>query len=663
MLNRILLLALCLAPSVSAGLLRIELSERSDVLAGKSFGSAGPYERLVGKAFFAVDPKLPANQIVCDVDKAPRNDSGMVEFSSDIYVLKPRDPKSGNGAVIYEVSNRGGKGMLAMYDRAASSYDPKTPAQFGDNFLLERGFTLVWLGWQFDVPRTEGLMRLYTPIARNGDSPITGPVRAEIVVDKKEFSHSLADRNHIPYPPVDPSDPGLVLTVRDRNDGARRTVPRAAWKIVEGTHLSMDAGFEPGKIYELVYTAKDPALVGLGPAAIRDLISFLKFGSGNKVTSLADQSRFIKRAYAMGTSQSGRFLRTFLYYGFNADEQGRQMFDGVMAHVAGAGRGSFDIRFGQASRDGHPFLNLFYPTDIFPFTDLKETDPDTGLSDGLLVKSEQQHVTPKVFYTDSAYEYWGRAAALIHTSPDGKSDAPLPPSTRIYFFAGGQHGPAAFPPVQGATQNLPNSNPYTWCMRALLVAMDNWVARDVEPPPSQFPTIAGAKLVSLSALNFPKIPGVAVPTRPQRAYRVDYGPEFRTQGIVSIEPPKVGAAFPTLVPQVDADGNETSGVRMPDIQAPLGTYTGWNLRSAKIGAPDELFSMVGSYIPFARTKAERVQANDPRLSVAERYRSREDYLRKVASAAHGLVAGGYLLDQDVPKLVERGAEEWDRISR
>ena len=660
MLQKIFVLALCLAPAMPAGLLRIEVSERSDVLAGKSFGSVGPYERLVGKAYFAVDPKLPANQIVCDIDKAPRNDSGLVEFSSDIYVLKPRDSKNGNGAALYEVSNRGNKGMLAMYNRATASRDPKTAAEFGDNFLLDRGYTLIWLGWQFDVPRTEGLMRLYTPIARNGDRPITGLVRAEIIADKKEFSHSLADRNHIPYPVANPNDPTLTLTVRDRNDGQRRVVPRSDWKIVEGTHVSMPAGFEPGKIYEIVYTAKDPALVGLGPAAIRDLISFLKYGNGNSATLLADQQGFIKRAYSMGTSQSGRFLRTFLYYGFNADEKGRKVFDGVMAHVAGAGRGSFNIRFGQPSRDGHPFLNLFYPTDIFPFTDVKETDPDTGIKDGLLMKAEQAHVTPKIFYTDSAYEYWGRSASLIHTTADGKKDAPIPSSTRIYFFAGGQHGPAAFPPVRTVTKNLPNPNPYTWSMRALLVAMDQWVANNVEPPPSQYPKIADNKLVPLSGLQFPKIAGVSVPTRPQMAYHVDYGPDFRTLGIISIEPPKVGRPFPTLVPQVDADGNETSGVRMPDIQAPLGTYAGWNLRAAEIGAPDEMFSMVGSFIPFARTKAEREKNQDPRRSIEERYTGREDYLKQVESAARNLVAGGYLLAQDVPKLVERGAAEWDR---
>lgn len=658
MLKRILPLTLCLAPLSMAALLRIEVADRSDVLGGKSFGAAGPYERISGKAYFAVDPSLPANKIICDIDKAPRNEKGLVEFSSDIYVLKPRDPARGNGAVLYEVSNRGNKGMLAMFNRASASLDPRTSEQLGDGFLMENGYTLVWLGWQFDVPRTEGLVRLYAPVARDGDRPITGLVRSEFIPDKKEFSHSLADRNHVPYPPVDAGDSKLTLTVRSRNDGDRQPVPRNQWKIVERTHVAMDAGFEPGKIYELVYTAQDPVLVGLGPTAIRDLISFLKYGTSNNVTVLADQRKFLKRAYGFGVSQSGRFLRTFLYYGFNADENGKKVFDGVMAHVAGAGRGSFNYRFAQPSRDGHPFLNLFYPTDIFPFTDVEQTDPETGIADSLLARAEKASVTPKIFYTNSSYEYWGRAASLIHTTIDGKTDAPIPAGTRIYMFAGGQHGPAAFPPVRSTTANLPNPNPYTWSMRALLAAMDRWVSNGTEPPPSQYPKIADKTLVSVADLQFPKLSGIPVPKRIQKAYRADYGPQFRTAGIVTMEPPRIGNAFPTLVPQVDRDGNETAGIRMPDIQAPRGTFTGWNLRSHELGAPDEMFSMVGSYIPFARTKAERERNGDPRPSMEERYKSREDYLSRVEAAAKGLVEAGYLLERDVPKLVARGAAEW-----
>ena len=661
MLKRASIVALCLAGLAQAALVRIELSERSDVLGGKSFGPSGPYERLVGKAYFAVDPKNPANRIIADIDNAPRNDHGLVEFSSDLYILKPRDPAHGNGAALFEVSNRGTKYMLGMYDRAAGSLDPRTPEQLGDNFLLDRGFTLVWLGWQFDVPRRDGLMRLYAPVAHDGRRPITGLVRSEFVLDRRETSYSVADRDHIPYPVLHPDDPKLTLTVRDTREGERRIVPRGEWHIEDRTRIVMPAGFEPGKLYELVYTSQDPTLVGLGPAAVRDLISFLKYG-GNDITVLGDSRNYIKRAYGFGISQSGRFLRTFLYYGFNRDEHDRRVFDGVLSHVAGGAHGSFNHRFAQPSRDAHPFYNTFYPTDIFPFTDLDETDPETGLTEGILTRARKDNVVPKIFYSNTAYEYWGRSASLIHISIDGQKDAPIPDTTRIYFFAGGQHGPASFPPPRNHTQNLSNPNDFRWSMRALLVAMDRWVREGVEPPASQYPRIAQDTLVPLGAVQFPKIPGVSLPTVIQKAYRVDYGPQFRTEGIVTIEPPKVGNAFPILLPQVDQDGNDTSGVRMPEIQVPLATYTGWNLRSPEIGAPTEMFSMQGSFIPFARTKADRELHHDPRAAIEERYSGRAQYLEKVEAAARSLAAHGYLLTDDVPDIVEHSATEWDYLN-
>jgi hypothetical protein len=659
--QRACILALCLAGLSPAALLRIEVSERSDVLGGKSFGSAGPYERLIGKAYFAVDPSNPANKIISDIDKAPRNEKGLVEFSADLYVLKPRDPAHGNGAALFEVSNRGTKGMLSMYDRAAGALDPRTEEQFGDDFLLKHGFTLVWLGWQFDVPQREGLMRLYAPIARDGQDLITGVVRSEWVLDSKQTSNSLADREHVPYPALDPDDPKLTLTVRDTREGPRRPLSRDAWHIEDRARVVMPAGFEPGKLYELVYTAQDPVLVGLGPTAVRDLISFLKYG-GNDVTVLGDQRNYLKRAYGFGISQSGRFLRTFLYYGFNRDEGNRRVFDGVLAHVAGGARGSFNFRFAQPSRDAHPFFNTFYPTDIFPFTDLEETDTETGLTDGLLIRAMKDGMVPKIFYTNSSYEYWGRSASLIHTTIDGLKDAAIPDTTRIYFLAGGQHGPASFPPPRNHTLNMTNPNDYRWAMRALLVAMDGWVREGKEPPSSRYPKVAQDALVPLGAVQFPKIPGVSLPQTIQKAYRVDYGPQFRSAGIIRIEPPRVGRAFPMLLPQVDRDGNEASGLRMPDIQVPLATYTGWNLRTPDIGAPNEMNSMQGSFIPFARTRADRELRHDPRPSIQERYTDRADFLRKIEAAGRELAEGGYLLVDDIPRIVEHSATEWDFLN-
>lgn len=656
MLRRLALPALLLASLSHAALVRIEVKERSDVMDAHPFGSAGPYERIIGRAWFAVDPALAANRIIVDIGKAPRNADGLVEFSSDIYILKPKAPQAANGSVLFEVSNRGGKGMLGTFNRASGSTDPRTEHEFGDGFLLQQGYTLVWLGWQFDVPDQPNLLHFYAPVAKG----LTGVVRAEIVVDRKELSHSVADRNHRPYQVLHPDDPALTLTVRDRVEGPRQTVPRAQWHIENATNVVMTSGFEPGRLYELVYTAQDPPVAGAGMAAMRDMISFLKYGGVNDPV-LGDQNRYLKRAVAFGVSQSGRFLRTYLYDGFNQDERNRKVFDGIMAHVAGAGRGSFNIRFAQPSRDGHPFLNTLYPTDIFPFTDLDETDG--GITDGLLTHAMKPADRPKVFYTNSSYEYYGRDASLIHTSIDGKKDAPLPSSTRVYFFAGGQHGPAAFPPPQNHTQNMSNPNPYTWSLRALLMAMNTWVQEGKEPPPSLYPNVSADQAVQLGAVQFPKIPGVSFPTRTSHAWHADYGPQFRKEGIETQEPPKLGTAFPLLFPQVDRDGNDVSGIRLPEIQVPLATYTGWNLRTADIGAPEELFSMQGSWIPFARTKADRLKTGDPRLSIEERYPSREEYLAKFEAAAKSLAGAGYLMASDIPKLVERGAAEWDYLHR
>jgi hypothetical protein len=646
-------LFLMLAWPAICGVTAIRVEERSDVLDGAPMGDAGPYERIIAKAHFAVDPKLPANRIICDIGLAPRNPEGLVEFSADLYVLKPRDPARGNGTVLFEVSNRGGKGMLGMFQGASASADPRTPQQFGDNFLLRQGFTLVWLGWQFDVPREPARLRLYAPAATG----VTGWVRSNIILDKPEPTAPLADRNHIPYAVVD--EAAATLTVRERVDEKPQPVPRHRWRFVEGGRVALDGGFQPGKIYDVVYRSTDPTLVGLGPAAVRDLISFLKYGGVE--TLLADQRRHIKQALGFGVSQSGRFLRAFLYYGFNADEKGRKVFDGVWAHVAGAGRGSFNHRFAQPSRDGHPFFNVLYPTDIFPFTDLDQTDPETGLRGGILNAATKAGVVPKLFYTNSSYEYWGRAAALTHVACDGAADAPLPPTTRIYFFAGSQHGPGSFPPRRGAARHLPNPNNYRFLMRALLVAMQAWLKENKEPPSSRYPLLARGELTPLSSLRFPKLNGVSVPARPQRAWRADYGPDFYTKGVVAFEPPKLGKPFPIFVPQVDADGNELGGIRLPEVAVPLATYTGWNLRTPALGAPDEIYSMVGSWFPFAATQAERMRAADPRPSVMERYPSREAYLQKIKDAAAALARDGFLLETDIPAVTKHAATVWDYL--
>ena len=609
-----------------AAVTRVEITQRADY-------PHTNYEEITGKIYFAVDPNLAPNKIIVDVDRAPRNAKGLVEFSADLYVLKPKDPARSNGTALFEVSNRGGKGLLGMFDLTSAR-------DAGDSLLFDSGYTLVWVGWEFDVPdRTQ--MKLYAPVIRG----ITGPVRSEILLDHPATTSSLGDRAQIPYAVADES--AATLTVRETRTGPRTTIPRAQWKFsADQTHVEYAAGFEPGKIYEVVYTGKDPAVVGLGPTAIRDYISYMK------------QQGEVKRAIAFGTSQSGRFLRKYLYDGFNADEHGRQVFDGLWAHVAGAGKGSFNSRFAQPSRDGHTWMNFFYPTDLFPFTDEPETDG--SITDSVLARAKKDNVVPKIFYTNGSYEYWGREAGLIHISPDGKKDVPPAPTTRIYYIAGTQHGANANP-VKNNTQNDANPNDYRFAMRALLVSMNNWITDGTAPPDSEIPHVNKDQLVAPGALAFPKIPGVNLPKEPNYAWRLDFGPEFRTKGIETVEPPNVGKTFPTLVPQVNQDGNETAGIRLPEVAVPLATYTGWNLRDPKIGAPDEIQSMVGSFIPFPRTKAEREKTGDPRLSIEERYKSKEEFLAQVEAATKPLIAKHLILERDADKIKEKASARWDSL--
>lgn len=651
---------------------RVEFREQSSVLAGSHFSLAGRFERLEGKVFFEIDPRLPQNQMICDIQLAPKNNKGKVAFSSDFYLLKPIDRSKSNGTILYEVSNRGRKGMLDMFNLAESSLDPTLREHFGDGFLLNRGFTLAWLGWQFDVPQLSNLLKLYTPISQQGSKPVRGLVRAEFVPKRRVLSFSLADRNmRAVYPVARPQDPKLKLTVRDLTDGPRRVIARHRWSfareddgkpVASRNHVFMPSGFEPGRIYELVYKAENPNLVGLGLAATRDFISFLKYGRLKKwQASEKVLGNLATRAIGFGSSQSGRFLRPFLYYGLNQDERSRQVFDGVLSHVAGASRGSFNHRFAQPSRDAHAFMNTFYPTVIYPFADLAQFDDETGLREGILSRSQRESVIPKIFYTNASYEYYGRAASLIHTSLDGSRDISLAKNTRIYVFAGSQHGPATFPPRRSGTINEPNFNDFRWSMRALILALNRWLVENIAPPNSKYPQISKGELVSLSDMQFRKIPGIQMPVRIMQPYRLNYGFNFRTHGIATIQPPLVGKAFRALVPQVNRDGNEIAGIRLPIIQVPLATYSGWNLRHPRIGAPEELYSMVGSFIPFPKTREDRLKSGDPRHSIATRYTSREDYLNRIKVEARRVVNEGFLIRSDVPQVVKQASALWDYL--
>jgi len=661
-----------LGSAADAHVTRVEILSREDVQRGRAFGLAGAYERIIGRVYFAVSPENVHNRQIVDLDKAPRNAQGEVEFSADLYLYKPKDMNKGNGAVLFEVSNRGGRGILRLVDGGNSS---DANGEFGDGFLLREGYTIAWLGWQSDLAEEGQKVRLSAPVARDaGGKEIRGLVRSDFTpsqkVDDMPLGHIMLGPNGgKSYPADDPASTKNVLTVRDTPEGARQSIPRSQWsfahsvegKLAADSHfIHLDSGFLPGKIYEVVYEAKDPAVAGVGLAAVRDFLSYLKYDPQAPAPA--------RRVYAVGISQSGRFLRHFLYQDFNADEQGRQVMDGVIAHVAGAGRGSFNHRFAQPSRDAQPLSSFFFPTDVFPYTDVPENDPETGETAGLLDAAARSHTAPKIFFTNTSYEYWGRTASLIHTSADGLKDATPGENARIYFLAGLQHFSAAFPPAK-ATAGAPeltaqqrhNPNPIQWFWRALITDMDQWVKDGKEPPPNVYPKIADSKLVPLNKWKFPKIPGVSRPHDMNLAYHLDFGPQWKS-GIISNEPPKVGKAFAVLVPQTDGDGNDLGGVRLPELQAPLAAYTGWNLRDPSIGAPDLRLSFLGSFLPFARNAADREKSGDPRPSIVERYASREQYMGKFAEAAKKLIQERFLLPEDLPAVLERGRREWVEIA-
>jgi hypothetical protein len=485
-------------------------------------------------------------------------------------------------------------------------------------------------------------------------------VRSDFAPTQATSDAALPDAT---YAVVDAKDPANVLTVRDSVEAARRTVPRDQWDFTaDRKSIHMAAGFTPNKIYEVIYRSQDPPIAGLGPAAVRDTIAKLKYGSASELSIGQGE---IKRAIAFGISQSGRFLRTYLYYGFNEDEGHRKVFDGVMSHVAGGGRGSFDNRFALPSRTAGPFSSFFYPVDIFPFTDVAQLDPETGRRDGLLTHNMKADFMPKVMYTNSSHEYWGRAASLFTTTIDGKEDAPMMSNVRAYMYTGGNHGIAAFPPTRGSGQQLNDPLDYRWAARKLLVSLDRWIVDGVEPPPSAYPRISNGTMVTAEKVKFPKIPNLTPPTSANihKAYRVDYGPDFATKGVISQEPPKVTSAYPMLVPQVDADGNDLPGIRMPEIAVPLATYIGWNFFNERSGPATELVSLTGSMIPFARTRADRENSHDSRPSIEERYKNKDAYLELITKSASDLAAKGYLIKEDIPRIVQQAGTRWDWVNK
>jgi hypothetical protein len=649
---------------------RVEIRHRTPLADAHVFGRSGAYEKIVGRLYLEVDPTAAPNQAITDVKAAPRNARGRVAFWSDFFLLKPVDLQRGNGRLLFDVNNRGNKLALWTFNEARGN-DPSTLADTGNGFLMSQGYALLSCGWNGDVMPGGGRMQAGLPVAKQADGrSITGPVHVEICRDEQVFStpfYWTPWGYSVSYPPADPDHRKARLTVRPHRGEPAVEIPHSGWAfgrweqgrlIPDLGQLYVKEGLRPGWLYELTYVAKDPRVTGLGLAAVRDCVSFFRHDSGKRPEAPNPLAGGIERAFALGISQTGRFLNQFVYEDFNGDERGRTVFDGLLVHVPGAGRGQFNKRFGMTTLAATAHEAQLAASETFPFTTVAQTDPLTGRSGEILARARRAGHLPKIFYIQTSTEYWTRGASLLHTDVDGRRDVPLDPSTRLYVVAGAQHlGGSTI--ERRAYQNLCNPlNDRPPVLRALLVALDRWASTGREPPASRYPRIADGTLVDLAAFqkSFPRIPRVTLPVNLYTPCRLDFGPRWESDGIAEWAPPHVGQAYRTLVPAVDGDGNERAGIRLPDVAVPRATYTGWNLRAAVFGAGGMLAPYHGSYLPFPRTPEERRQQADPRPSIAERYPSREAWLGRYTEAALKLQAQGFLLERDVVALVREAAK-------
>jgi Alpha/beta hydrolase domain len=651
------------APLAQAAVERIEVLERRLLADGAPFGAAGPYEKLRGRAWFALDPSAPANAAIADLKLAPRDAHGLVHFDAEFFMMRPVEGPHGNGTLLYEVPNRGNLAMLGQLDEAPATNDPSSPGELGNAFLLHQGFSLLWSAWQWDVaaePKEHRLV-LRPPVATESGKPITGKVAYELLVDAPSAVAGFTGNLGLPYPFAKQDAPDASLTVRDRPEGARRAIARARWRFVpmpDGStprQIALEGGFAPGQLYELTYTARDPLVVAIGLAGIRDLLSHLRDHplAGGPLP---------KRTLVFGISQSGRVIQTMLLRGLHVDEAGKSVFDGAFIHVAGGGKGGFDYRFALPTRHFSTLEERIYPTDYFPFTSTTEHDPVTGARGSVLDQARALHAVPKLFYVNASTEYWNRAASLPHTDPEGRHDAAIDPAARIYLIAGAQHY-AGRQHTRGIFANCVNPMNHYPEMRALLLALERWVRDGSAPPDSAYPRIADGSLVTVAAYKaaFPKLDAFVLPASNLRPPRLDFGPRFASQRIADIVPPRAGKAFDTLVPKPDGDGLDQGGIRPPEIQVPLGTRTGFNTRSPAAGFAWATGRFDGAFIPFARSEAERRFANDPRPSLEARYTDRADYETQLRAAAARTVASGFLRAEEVDAVVHDGGDFYDRI--
>ena len=649
--------------------IRLQIDAREPLAGARSFADVGAYERLNGVVHFAIDPRDASYRSIVDLPLAAVNANGEVEFSAEFCLLKPLDMARGNRRILFDVINRGNVRALQFFNDAEPSNAPSTLAHAGNGFLMRRGYAIAAIAWQGDILPGVDRMSMELPIAGNAAAPVTGVIRCEYIVDRENvFSLPLSgnDFTHS-YPAASLDARTARFTRREYAGDAREPISSEAWQFARtdgsgkpaasATHCFLRDGFRPGWIYELVYTAKDPLVLGLGFSAVRDFLSLLRYEShdaAGAVNPLRSDGVPIERVYGWGRSQSGRFLREFVYRGWNEDALGRRVFDGVHPHVTGAGRVTLNYRFAQPGRYPREHEDHLVASDQFPFAYGLTTDPFSGAADAILKRPVSD---PLVIHSQTAAEYWQRRGSLVHTDAFG-ADLPAHPRARVYFFASSQHfAEPGGRPEEGPHRHLSNPLDTAPILRALLDAMDSWATRGTPPPPDQIPRRADGTLVGAAdaRLQFPAIHGVDFPQAPNRLHATDYGSEVES-GRFALEPPVEDPSreYAVLIPQVDGDGNDVAGVRAPQLRVPLGTHTGWNYRSA--GSTRARYSIVGSFLPFAASVAQREHLGDPRPSIAERYRSRADYVAQIAVAAYALMQERLLLAEDLERYVERAIE-------
>jgi hypothetical protein len=661
------ILVMCAAVPAQARVRKIQIiSKESPTFGGYSWGGVGQYEKIVGKAFGELDPKDPKNAVIVDLQLAPRNSSGKVEYSFDFYILKPIDLGKGNHKMLYEPPNRGRKTIAAL-NRGVGGNDPGSVTDaslLANSFLMPQGYSISFSGWDASAGSStaEFNMTITLPIARNADgSSITGPSYEYIVSPGASYA--------LTYPAATLDQSKATLTHRVHLNDTPEKIPASGWQYkADGTAIALlpeGTPFVANDIYEFTYTAKDPTVNGIGFAAVRDWNAWLRYETKDDAGTANPLAGDITRIYTEVSSQPGRFLNDFRYLGFNQAENGKQVFDGLMQWIAGGDGISMNYRWSQPGRTERNRQDHLFLEGVFPFANVMTTDPITDKTDSRYAKCELTHTCPFAMEIFSANEYWVKAVSLMTTDPTGTRDLPDSPFTRIYFMSSMQHG-TGNGASRGNCQQFQNPLDSQAVQRALFTALDKWVTAGTPPPPSQYAKLGDGTLVKpeQALTGFPSIPGVTYSGFKTTRYLLNYGPNFYTTGIPTINPPTFtppyqdnpanGPIYPSFAPKTDADGNDIAGVRLPEVQVPLATYTGWALRAAPHG--NDGCEASGQYIPFPKTKADRLASGDPRLSIEERYGNFDTYSLLLRNAINGLVQSGLLLPSDAEAALNKNLE-------